>query len=708
VSERLYQLLPSLYRLRDAANGSPLRALLAVIDDQAQALETDIARLYENWFIETCDEWVVPYIADLLGVKGLKPVEGQTYSQRAYVANVLSFRGRKGTAAMLEQLAQDLTGWPAHAVEFFQLLATNQNLNHLRPKNFRTPDLHDDNLLGLLGGPFEGIAHTVDVRSIAEGRGRFNIQNVGLFLWRLESYPISGADASIATDGGAAGNGFHRFSPLGQDLPLFNVRGVPGEVTRSSTEDLLPGPLRRRAVYDALAASKQPPFSISVGGVALPIQALRICDLADWHRPPDAPVPPGQQWPAGSVAVDPLLGRIAFAKNVAPAQPPQVTYDQGFGGQLGGGGYPRPPALASTSSPAVTGGAGALSTRLTGAAYALPLPGDTKKRLAQLISDGKTPVATRLGELLSDAKPACLIEIGDSKTYSLAGIDVPANSTLELRAADGQRPLIQWTGDVTIGAGGMLILNGLLLGGATLTVDEAPGAAVLLQHTTLVPGLSLQPDGTPQSPGAASVAGPPGPGRFDLLLYRSITGPLRLPGDDGHLYAEDSIVDAMSDSQTAIEAAEAKLARATLFGGAAIDLVTLVSDVISTFEVTADKAQEGCVRFSFIPDGSRVPQPYRCQPSMALDTWAQSPGVKPIRSVVLARVVPSFTSRRYSDPGYAQLTAACCDEVRRGASDGGAMGAFNFLQEPQRETNLLTSLAEYLRFGLEAGILYVT
>src|SRR5262249_12108672 len=139
------------------------------------------------------------------------------------------------------------------------------------------------------------------------------------------------------------------------------------------------------------------------------------------------------------------------------------------------------------------------------------------------------------------------------------------------------------------------------------------------------------------------------------------------------------------------------------------EVLDLASDSIFTGIVTTQRAQEGCVRFSFLPDGSRVSQPYRCQPAMALQRWAGTPsGEQPPREVVLARVQPSFTSRRYGTPGYAQLTADCADEVRRGASDEGSMGAFNFVQEPQREDNLRTSLPEYLRFGLEASIVYVT
>ena len=73
-TETLYRLLPAIYRIRDAGQGEPLKALIAVIAGQAEILEKDICRLYENWFIETCDEWAVSYIGDLLGVRGLHPI----------------------------------------------------------------------------------------------------------------------------------------------------------------------------------------------------------------------------------------------------------------------------------------------------------------------------------------------------------------------------------------------------------------------------------------------------------------------------------------------------------------------------------------------------------------------------------------------------------------------------------------------------------
>src|SRR6185369_8455368 len=66
-TDHLYNLLPAIYRLRDAERGYPLQALLRVVEEQVNVVEEDIARRYENWFIETCDDWVVPYIGDLIG-----------------------------------------------------------------------------------------------------------------------------------------------------------------------------------------------------------------------------------------------------------------------------------------------------------------------------------------------------------------------------------------------------------------------------------------------------------------------------------------------------------------------------------------------------------------------------------------------------------------------------------------------------------------
>ncbi len=141
--DHLYELLPAIYRLRDAEQGYPLQALLRVIDEQVAVVREDIDQLYENWFVETAQDWAVPYIGDLVGYQPVfeagepgsaATAQGQARNKilipRREVANTLRNRRRKGTLALLELLASDVAGWPARAVEFYKLLGWTQNLNH--------------------------------------------------------------------------------------------------------------------------------------------------------------------------------------------------------------------------------------------------------------------------------------------------------------------------------------------------------------------------------------------------------------------------------------------------------------------------------------------------------------------------------------------------------------------------------------------------
>src|SRR6266852_5403659 len=137
--DRLYELLPSVYRQRDAEQGYPLQALLRVITEQVNVVEDDIAQLYENWFIETCQDWVVPYIGDLIGyqpvheageaadITGTESLQlTKILSSRREVGNTIAYLRRKGTLTLLSQLALDVAGWPAHAIEFYKLLGISQ------------------------------------------------------------------------------------------------------------------------------------------------------------------------------------------------------------------------------------------------------------------------------------------------------------------------------------------------------------------------------------------------------------------------------------------------------------------------------------------------------------------------------------------------------------------------------------------------------
>jgi hypothetical protein len=74
--DRLLRLLPQVVQDSDAFAGRPLQALLRVLGEQLTVVEDDITGLYENWFVETCDEWVLPYIGELVGVRPL-PAAGR-------------------------------------------------------------------------------------------------------------------------------------------------------------------------------------------------------------------------------------------------------------------------------------------------------------------------------------------------------------------------------------------------------------------------------------------------------------------------------------------------------------------------------------------------------------------------------------------------------------------------------------------------------
>ncbi len=399
-AEKLYALLPAIHRIRDAAEGEPLRALLAILEQEFDTLEQDIEGLYDNWFIETCDEWVVPYIGDLLDVRELyakagrgRPDEnnyGQQYGQqerRAYVANTLAYRRRKGTVPILEQLVQDITGWRSRAVEFFQLLATTQNINHERPSN-TTVDLRSGRQPDRIGTAFERQAsYSLEVRNT--NQGRYNLPTIGLFIWRLRSYATPVCSARLVE-----GDRGYTFDPIGSSQPLFNRPQTATDTARLTREINVPAPLRRTALkqeienlqqrlalgqkiedlsdqfdlssqqmvvrlkreQQALAAAiprsdryldnSQPVFSIYFDGEQVPAEEISIQTLAEENnrwKPPQAES--GSRIKA-KVVVDPESGRLWCLS--LPPQSVQVSYSYGFSGDVGSGVYDRRAAIAQT------------------------------------------------------------------------------------------------------------------------------------------------------------------------------------------------------------------------------------------------------------------------------------------------------------------------------------------------------------------------
>ncbi len=682
-ADHLLKLLPAVYRLRDAEQGGPLQALLAVLAEQAAVLEEDLAQLHDDQFVETCAAWVLPYLGDLVGVRGLQGIGPAARSPRAEVAHTIGYRRRKGTAAVLEQLARDVTGWPARAVEFFQLLATTQYLNHRRPENRSFLPVRDAGRLERLGGPFEHLAgatnltHTADVRRIAGGRGRYNIPNVGLFLWRLRAYSLT---RSLAVQAALGDSRRFLFSPLGHSAPLFSLPETEDEITHLAEPVNVPEPIRRRVLANDLAdyygAGKS--FFLTDGNGIVAANRIRVCDLSDqgstWAHLPTGP---------DAVALDPVLGRVAFSQDQAP--PPLVTFHYGFSADLGGGEYDR----AATDF---------------GPSRLVRVPGDH-----QTVQDALADLGTASG----------VVEITDSDRYVLLAPFSPldlAGRRVAIRAAAKRRPtlVLRETWQVS-GADGELTLDGLLLTGDGLAGPPLAGAALhvtgglarlRLRHCTLVPGVALRPDGAPVQPATPSLHLDTANARAEI--DHCILGGLRV-AELARVHITHSIVDATAPTSVAyaapgpdekaggllrvenstvlgkVHAAALELASNTLF------LAGLAAGDTWPAPVRVRRRQEGCVRFSYVPPGSRVPRRYRCQPA---------DGDNAVR--------PLLTSQRYGDAAYCQLSARCTAEIRRGADDEAEMGAFHDLYQPQREAHLRARLDEYLRFGLEAGVFYVT
>ena len=76
-------------------------------------LERNLDSLYDNVFIETCADWMVPYIATLVAVPGLRDPDLLFPEQRALVGNAIALRRRKGVATALQPLVRGACGWYA-------------------------------------------------------------------------------------------------------------------------------------------------------------------------------------------------------------------------------------------------------------------------------------------------------------------------------------------------------------------------------------------------------------------------------------------------------------------------------------------------------------------------------------------------------------------------------------------------------------------
>jgi hypothetical protein len=717
-ADQIYALLPAIYRTRDAENGQPLSALLSVIAEQAAILEENIEQLYDDEFIETCAQWVVPYIGDLVGCNPVYEIGGVATGGRAEVANTIGYRRRKGTLLALEQVAIDVSGLRAAAVESFKRLITTESMHHVRSRHEAWVDLRRGDALERMGSAFDKLNRTVDVRRIAprvravadpdptaldinlHGGGIFNIPNVAVYLWRWKSFEVTQAPAFQIDS--------HRymFSPLGQNIPLFNALQPRESFSRLTGRRDVPQPISRREFYrnvgnfygldeDGLIKS----LALFADGVLIDVSKICCRDFSDCV---------GQSWPCtplGRVGIDPALGRIQFASDYPLPQKLEVRYCYGFPAEIAGGPYDRTANLPSPFMPNPNYRA---------------VVGTDVATLEDAIQhwNGLAPGST--GQIILPDFVSLDIDLTGT-----SAIQLPAQSQLWIISAQvppGGGNVVKYEnscvtlrgnievhgqGDpsgVNVPPAGQLFISGVWISGSVTIVDQA--ADVQFMDCTLVPGIALTQCGKPVMPGQPSIVA--SGTEVNLSLIRCITGPIgAFVGGTTRICS--SIVDsgslcsvAYAAPDSASEGASLHIEDSTVIGKVHVELMELASNTILLARLARNDAwsaalwcsrrQAGCIRFCFLPATAITPQQFRCLPP---DPTQEG------------EFLPKFITLDYGNPSYGMLSGDTPMAIWTGADDGSQMGVYHLLQETEAVRNVQLRAPEFLPFGMEAGVFLV-
>ena len=520
-ADKLWSLVPAAYRAADSETvdgDGPLRELLERISASMAVVRRSIDRLWEDQSVETCDTWVIPYLADLLATNLVPAMDER--GQRLDVANTIYYRRRKGTVALLEQLAHDVTGYETRVIEFFRRLGRNrhnldpaigrpasapdpaaaltlQRLEQLTGLLTGTPvggwaDLRNPLGASLTGTAFDEYAHRVDVRYGRGDLGWYGIPKIGFFLWRTVALRVDRA-TPVPVSGCP---GHYAFDPTGRQVPLFTAaaRGANdyGESWLPVPVWQLPAPLTS-PLWDAVTAPPGPtaypdPDALSLWGTSLSVSATGSGDVI----------------PVGQVRVWPEVGRFQTLAG-APAEV-EAGYHYGLFSRIGAGPYDR----RQLGIPAVID----------------PLP--------RVRIDGGSAIS--LPNAVDALGATGTVVVTDGRTLS-AVADPPVTITdVTLRANDEERAVLRvapgtaWT---FTGDRGRLRLEGLLISGADIVLrgsfDE-----VVLSCCTLDPGTSgalrtppaiwdVSVDGRDLAPVIVWVEGEV----RSLVVERCITGPIR-------------------------------------------------------------------------------------------------------------------------------------------------------------------------------------
>jgi hypothetical protein len=553
---KLWSLVPELYRSADSPvldEPGPLQELLTRIAGQVAVVRRGIDRLWEDQSIESCDDWVIAYLADLVATNLVPGMDAR--GQRLDVANTIDYRRRKGTLGLLEQLAADVTGWDARVVEMFRRLARRRHMIDPPlgwpaddPDPPRSRQLQSTSgLVGLLSGTplggfadlrspvaaasagaaFDEYSHRADVRPGLGAVGWYGIPKIGVFLWRHVSLGVDRATPVPVT--GCPDH--YAFDPTGRQVALFAVSGRSaqsyGENWVSPTAPQLPGPISQ-LLYDAVRAGHESPPP--TGAYPDPTASFWPASLSVSQLGAGTPLA------EADVSVWPEVGRLAVPAGTGGIE---AGYRYGLFTMVGVGPYDRRVQGAATPADPlpVTQVPGGSATVLAGALAALAPAGTVA------ITDGLT--STAVAAVGSTATPAIDVTIR-ARPSGRAVIRLPA----------GAGPFVLTGSSADADPAAQLRLEGILFSGQDVvlrgTFDQ-----VTISCCTLDPGSSGDlldtptlwadaVDGTPLVPSRLIVEGTV----RSLVLDRCICGPVRtrLGGTIEEIEISDSIVQALPSS----------------------------------------------------------------------------------------------------------------------------------------------------------------
>ncbi|MBC7819605.1 MAG: hypothetical protein IAG10_22210 [Planctomycetaceae bacterium] len=515
-----------------------------------QELQDDIEQLYDNWFIETSDDWVVPYIGDLVGFRRTsaagEPADAVTdrgrllnrflYPRRE-IANLVRRRRRKGTLSVLEDMAKDVSGWPARAVEFSRLVNFFQNVKHPQPTMGRTFSIREKETHPRVNTPFDRVAHTVDVRQIQNlpGIGWYHPRHLGLFVWRRKAFsatkvcPCRVCKTIACPPSGKQSRNvqYYTFNRIGTESPLAVKPVAEQDELHIADEANLPGLLYRHLLAGENSRARdayygmgdEVPKSLAIyarwpGDTSvqlIPGPQVHVCDLTDARL-----IAFAQNLPSRDVAVDPERGILLFGCKSPPIEV-QASYHYAAAMELGGGEYERPviePPDFKTIRVRANG-----CCQGSGPPNLFELVHKTLGQTPEQRCSGRSSDATNLLTRSDKDGPPCTdqcvatwhlhddlcVELTESDTFCVPAnerLQIAKGKTLVIRSALGAWPMLNvqpvdahschlpWR--ILMEPGSKLVIDGLLIGGVTIEIANA-GTPITPVGKASIPAVSCRP-----------------------------------------------------------------------------------------------------------------------------------------------------------------------------------------------------------------------